>query len=75
MQQAFQPHTLNWKRLQDACREIKKIIKFLNNIDIETPEQLAFLQEKNCDLYRGYIKSPPLPAEALVERFQEQGFN
>ena len=42
---------------------------------VETPEQLAFLQEKNCDLYQGYIKSPPLPAEALVELLQEQGFN
>jgi predicted signal transduction protein with EAL and GGDEF domain len=33
---------------------------------VETPEQLAFLREKNCDLYQGYIKSPPLPAEAFI---------
>ncbi|MGZ5780727.1 MAG: hypothetical protein ACXWIN_07210 [Burkholderiaceae bacterium] len=53
----------------------KKIMELLNNIGVETPEQLAFLQEKNCDLYRSYIKSPPLPAEALVQLLQEQGFN
>ena len=29
---------------------------------VETPEQLAFLQEKGCDMYQGYIKSKPLPA-------------
>jgi len=45
-------------------------MEFLSNIGVETPEQLAFLQEKNCDLYPGYIKSPPLPAEALVELLQ-----
>jgi diguanylate cyclase (GGDEF)-like protein/PAS domain S-box-containing protein len=30
---------------------------------VETAEQLAFLQEKGCDLYQGYIKSKPVPAE------------
>jgi len=34
---------------------------------VETPEQLAFLQEKGCDLYQGYIKSRPLPAEQFAE--------
>lgn len=29
---------------------------------VETQEQLAFLQEKGCDGYQGYIKSQPLPA-------------
>jgi diguanylate cyclase (GGDEF)-like protein/PAS domain S-box-containing protein len=29
---------------------------------VETPEQLAFLQEKSCDSYQGYIKSKPVPA-------------
>jgi diguanylate cyclase (GGDEF)-like protein len=42
---------------------------------VETPEQLAFLREKNCDLYQGYILSPPVPAEAFVELLREQGFN
>jgi diguanylate cyclase (GGDEF)-like protein/hemerythrin-like metal-binding protein/PAS domain S-box-containing protein len=42
---------------------------------VETPEQLAFLREKNCDLYQGYIKSPPVPAEAFVVLLREQGFN
>ncbi|MFU8788140.1 MAG: EAL domain-containing protein [Methylobacter sp.] len=37
---------------------------------VETPEQLAFLREKNCDLYQGYIKSPPLPAEDFIKLLQ-----
>ena len=30
---------------------------------VETAEQLAFLQAKGCDLYQGYLTSPPVPAE------------
>jgi hypothetical protein len=48
MKQAFQPHTLNWKRLQTACRKSKKIMGLLNNTGVETPQQLAFLQEKTA---------------------------
>jgi diguanylate cyclase (GGDEF)-like protein len=32
---------------------------------VETAEQLAFLQGKGCDLYQGYLTSPPVPAEAF----------
>ncbi|MGZ4982048.1 MAG: bacteriohemerythrin [Methylobacter sp.] len=42
---------------------------------VETLEQLAFLQKKNCNLYQGYIKSPPVPAETFALLLQEQGFN
>jgi len=41
---------------------------------VETPEQLAFLREKKCDSYQGYIKSPPVPAEAFALLLREQGF-
>ncbi len=34
---------------------------------VETPEQLAFLKEKGCDVYQGYIKSKPLPAEDFLK--------
>jgi len=34
---------------------------------VETPEQLAFLQEKGCDMYQGYIQSKPMPAEEFAE--------
>jgi diguanylate cyclase (GGDEF)-like protein/PAS domain S-box-containing protein len=30
---------------------------------VETKEQLAFLQAQNCDLYQGYLTSPPVSAE------------
>ncbi len=42
---------------------------------VETPEQLAFLREKKCDLYQGYIKSPPVQAEAFAALLREQDFN
>jgi diguanylate cyclase (GGDEF)-like protein/PAS domain S-box-containing protein len=34
---------------------------------VETHEQLAFLQEKGCDMYQGYIKSRPVPAEEFAK--------
>lgn len=33
---------------------------------VETEQQLAFLREKGCDRYQGYIKSKPVPAEEFV---------
>ncbi|MDD5265925.1 MAG: EAL domain-containing protein [Methylococcales bacterium] len=39
---------------------------------VETPEQLAFLQEKGCDSYQGYIKSPPLPAQEFEQLLRKQ---
>lgn len=39
---------------------------------VETAEQLAFLQDKGCDLYQGYLKSKPVPAEAFVELLRAQ---
>ncbi len=39
---------------------------------VETREQLAFLQAKGCDIYQGYLKSKPLPAEAFAQLLREQ---
>ncbi|MFZ2405259.1 MAG: EAL domain-containing protein, partial [Methylobacter sp.] len=39
---------------------------------VETPEQLTFLQEKGCDMYQGYIKSRPIPAEEFAGLLREQ---
>ena len=39
---------------------------------VETPEQLAFLKKKGCDMYQGYIKSKPLPADEFGELLGHQ---
>ncbi|TAN70457.1 MAG: EAL domain-containing protein [Methylobacter sp.] len=39
---------------------------------VETLEQLAFLREKGCDMYQGYIKSRPIPAEEFAELLRNQ---
>ncbi len=39
---------------------------------VETAEQLAFLQEKGCDMYQGYIKSKPVPGEVFAELLRDQ---
>ncbi len=33
---------------------------------VETQAQLDFLRDKGCDLYQGYLKSPPLPADGFA---------
>jgi diguanylate cyclase (GGDEF)-like protein/PAS domain S-box-containing protein len=44
---------------------------------VETPQQLAFLLQNGCDMYQGFIKSRPLPAEefARLLRNEQQGFH
>ncbi len=39
---------------------------------VETPEQLAFLQEKGCDMYQGYIKSKAVPAHEFAGLLRNQ---
>ncbi|MFZ4285295.1 sensor domain-containing protein [Variovorax sp. HJSM1_2] len=33
---------------------------------VETPEQLAFLSGRGCNLYQGYLRSRPVPAEEFA---------
>jgi EAL domain-containing protein (putative c-di-GMP-specific phosphodiesterase class I) len=40
---------------------------------VETAGQLAFLQERGCDAYQGYLCSRPLPADALAALLRERG--
>ncbi|MFI3190345.1 hypothetical protein BCS42_14410 [Crenothrix sp. D3] len=37
---------------------------------VESPEQLAFLREKGCDIYQGYFKAQPLCATDFVKLLQ-----
>ncbi|MGZ8181606.1 MAG: EAL domain-containing protein [Methylobacter sp.] len=39
---------------------------------VETAEQLAFLQDKGCDAYQGYLKSKPVPADEFAELLRAQ---
>ncbi len=36
---------------------------------VETEEQLAFLKERRCDAWQGYLCSKPIPAEDFTTRF------
>lgn len=40
---------------------------------VETLEQFAFLQVQGCDLYQGYFKSRPLPADEFAELLRKDG--
>lgn len=33
---------------------------------VETPEQLAYLRDRDCDEVQGYLVSPPLPGDAML---------
>ncbi|MEN9757085.1 MAG: hypothetical protein RL755_1272 [Pseudomonadota bacterium] len=38
---------------------------------VETQAQLDFLKQKGCDVYQGYIKSKPLPADDFLKLLRE----
>jgi diguanylate cyclase (GGDEF)-like protein/PAS domain S-box-containing protein len=39
---------------------------------VETPEQLAYLRDRDCDEVQGFLISPPLPGEAMLAFLLEQ---
>jgi len=39
---------------------------------VETKEQLDFLNSCGCDLYQGFYKSKPLPADKFIEFIQDK---
>lgn len=39
---------------------------------VETPQQLAFLRERGCDAYQGYLRSPPLPVDEFARLLHAQ---
>ena len=40
---------------------------------VETKAQLAFLQAQGCDLYQGYLTSPPVPSDQFEKLLLAQG--
>lgn len=39
---------------------------------VETPEQLAFLQQQSCHAYQGYLFSAPVPAAQFIHMLKQQ---
>ena len=39
---------------------------------VETPEQLEFLKTQGCDLYQGFLMSPPLPADEFEKMLDKK---
>lgn len=64
---------------QDDRKIIKAIIEMGHTLGIkvlaegvESSEQIAFLQAQSCDLYQGYFRSQPLPAEDFERLLKNQ---
>jgi EAL domain-containing protein (putative c-di-GMP-specific phosphodiesterase class I) len=38
---------------------------------VENADQLAFLKERGCDMFQGYLVSRPLPAQEFATLLQE----
>ncbi len=58
---------------------VKTIIDMAHNLNlkvvaegVETEEQLAFVQQYDCDLVQGYLFSPPVPLEKLIQLMKNQ---
>jgi EAL domain-containing protein (putative c-di-GMP-specific phosphodiesterase class I) len=56
---------------------VTAIIKLAHNLKlkviaegVETTEQLAYLQQQECEFFQGYLCSKPVPAEQLANLFQ-----
>lgn len=42
---------------------------------VETPEQLAILKEKQCDIMQGYLFSKPIPEDAFVHLLEKHALH
>ena len=58
---------------------VKTIIDMAHNLNlkvvaegVETEEQLAFVQQYNCDQVQGFLFSPPLPLTKLIQLMEQQ---
>jgi diguanylate cyclase (GGDEF)-like protein/PAS domain S-box-containing protein len=66
------------ERNLDSTSIVKAIIDLGHNLNlevtaegVETEQQLAFLQKYGCDHIQGYLFCEPLPANQLIQFFQE----
>ncbi len=63
---------------RDDATIVRAIVSLAHNLNlkviaegVETPEQLAFLQELGCDQYQGYHFSAPVPSNVFVAIVRE----
>ena len=67
------PFSQDGMKIADTIIAIAHILGFKVLAEgVETPEQLAFLNEKGCDMYQGYIKSQAITAAAFAELLRKQ---
>jgi diguanylate cyclase (GGDEF)-like protein len=64
----------------DAATIVSAIIGLAHNLrlkviaeGVETAEQLAYLQDQDCDLVQGFLFSRPIPADAFTRLLREGG--
>ncbi|WP_163834897.1 putative bifunctional diguanylate cyclase/phosphodiesterase [Spartinivicinus ruber] len=62
----------------DAASIARSIINLAHNLrlqvvaeGVENEKALGFLQAEGCDICQGYLFSPPLPAEQLLESYEQ----
>ncbi|UTW03324.1 EAL domain-containing protein [Amphritea atlantica] len=64
---------------QDDEVIVKTIIDMAHNLNlkvvaegVETAEQLAFVRQYNCDQVQGFLFSPPIPLQQLIQLMEQQ---
>ena len=63
---------------EDDCAIVSAIIAMAHNLGlavvaegVESEEQLAFLEERGCDVYQGALFSPPVPPADWLALFEK----
>ena len=67
------PNNLDDMEIATAIIQLAHILGFTVLAEgVETEAQLAFLRERGCDLYQGYLYSQPVAASAFIDLFKSK---